>query len=458
LFTMPIGAAAVLACALAAAVDAPDAVLLGLGGVASAAMGSARPARLSLMRWLTATTSELSSTNVVMGATEALSFFVGPTVGAVAVAWGSRELALALPASMLLAAYVAVRRVPAVEPTGWGRGRRVRAGFTALVADGRLPAGLFVVQTFSRGLLNVLVVAAAIETLGTGESGVGLLQAMLGVGGLLGVVLVGTNTSARGIVFRMAGAFVLWGAPLAFIGLFPHVGVAVAALAVTGIANVAVDVNGFTVLQRALPGATASDAFAAFESILLGGVGTGALVAGILHDLVGVRTALVVAGSVLPAAVALAGPALRRLSRQLDDAERRLEAMRSVPSLATMPVAALDVISRRAVDAHFQSGEHLLTAGGRDTDVFVVLEGRAAVLRRGRRRVGTIEPGQIVGEVAALYDVARTASVVAESDLVALRLRGDDFVRAMHYSDDAHVLVRQVIAGYGRLARVRSTA
>ena len=58
------------------------------------------------------------------------------------------------------------------------------AGFGTLAADRdpHLLVGLFVAQTFVRGLLNVLIVVTALELLDLGGSGVGFLNAAFGVG------------------------------------------------------------------------------------------------------------------------------------------------------------------------------------------------------------------------------------------------------------------------------------
>ncbi len=76
----------------------------------------------------------------------------------------------------------------------------------------RLVISLFGCQAFVRGILNVLLVVTAFRLLDTGDSGVGLLNAAFGlgglVGGLAGIGLVGLRRLAR----PFAGGLVLWGA------------------------------------------------------------------------------------------------------------------------------------------------------------------------------------------------------------------------------------------------------
>jgi CRP-like cAMP-binding protein len=56
----------------------------------------------------------------------------------------------------------------------------------------------------------------------------------------------------------------------------------------------------------------------------------------------------------------------------------------------------------------------------------VVLEGTAKVLRRGRR-VASVGPGDFLGEVSLLAPGARTATVIAETDIRCLTIAGSDF-------------------------------
>src|SRR5262249_9186983 len=82
-------------------------------------------------------------------------------------------------------------------------------------------AGDFVAQTFVRGLLITLVVVSAIELLGRGDGGVGLLNAAIGLGGLIGALgaasLSGGPRLTRVFTLALAG----WGLPMMLIGLRP---------------------------------------------------------------------------------------------------------------------------------------------------------------------------------------------------------------------------------------------
>ena len=69
----------------------------------------------------------------------------------------------------------------------------------------------------------------------------------------------------------------------------------------------------------------------------------------------------------------------------------------------------------------FPAGSSVVEEGMLGATMFIVLSGEARVLR-GKRRLSTIRPGEFFGEVALLDGAPRSASVVAETPLVAIRL------------------------------------
>ena len=88
--------------------------------------------------------------------------------------------------------------------------------------------GCFVTQLLVRGLLSVLLVLVALDMFDLGDSGVGWLSAVIGAGGAAGAAMAIGLTGRRQLASLMALGLVLWGAPIAVIGLVPEVAVAVA--------------------------------------------------------------------------------------------------------------------------------------------------------------------------------------------------------------------------------------
>jgi len=69
----------------------------------------------------------------------------------------------------------------------------------------------------------------------------------------------------------------------------------------------------------------------------------------------------------------------------------------------------------------FEPGRPIVEEGQPGAAMFVILSGSARV-HRGGRTVGAIVPGDFFGELSALDSGPRTASIVAETPIEALRL------------------------------------
>jgi CRP-like cAMP-binding protein len=100
---------------------------------------------------------------------------------------------------------------------------------------------------------------------------------------------------------------------------------------------------------------------------------------------------------------------------------------RSVAALSTVPLFdgfAKRHLRRLAADAdvvEYGAGRPIVEEGQPGEAMFVLLEGRARVAR-GRRTVAALIPGDFFGELSALDGGPRTASIVAETPVLALRL------------------------------------
>src|SRR4029453_10898701 len=96
---------------------------------------------------------------------------------------------------------------------------------------------------------------------------------------------------------RLASDFalglVLWGIPIALIGIFPQPPVALILLAVVGIGNTVVDVAALTLLQRVVPDEVLTRVFGVVQSVFIGTVGLGGILGPPAVAAVGVRRALV---------------------------------------------------------------------------------------------------------------------------------------------------------------------
>lgn len=92
------------------------------------------------------------------------------------------------------------------------------------------------------------------------------------------------------------------------------------------------------------------------------------------------------------------------------------------------PRLADSLLARMSREDHV-GGAHLVHAGERSGDVFILDRGRLAVLAPqpdGRAdRIRTLRPGAVFGEIASYADLPRAADVVAETEARVYRLRAD---------------------------------
>lgn len=405
-----------------------------------------RPAQAALVPGLAKTPEELTAANVAASTIESVGIFVGPALGGVLVATSGIEATFVASAGFLLWSGALVARVeepvrPAVqqgngEEPSVGFLRETSEGFRAIVADRRLTVltGLFAAQTFVDGALGVLVVVLALETLDLGASGVGYLNSVLGVGGIVGGVAAAALVARARLGTDFGAGIVLWGVPLVLIGIWPDPLVAIFALTVVGVGNTIVDVAGDTLLQRAVPDEVLARAFAAMESVTLVAVALGSIAAPVLVDLAGDRWALIVFGSVLPVLGAFSWRSLSRMDRA--PAGPELELLRSLPLFEPLPPPTLEYLAGKLMRRRFGAGETILTQGERGDAFFVIADGTVHVspAEGAPKRLG---PGESFGEIALLREVPRTATVVATTDVEVLELPGEEFVAAVSGNADA---------------------
>ena len=433
-----IRALAVAAAAAAVFAQAPAGVVFALAGLVALVSTAFRPAQVALLPALARTPEELTSANVASTTIESVAFFAGPALGGLLLAVTSTGVVFGAQAVTFLLSAFLVSRIDAepekieAEPVDDARGilREAFAGFRAIGADSRLRliVGLFAAQTFVAGALNVLIVVMALELLDLGESGVGLLTSADGVGGLLGAAAALVLVGRRRIASSFGVGLILWGLPIALIGAWPTPAAALVLLAVVGIGNTVADVAGLTLLQRAVPEVVLARVFGVLESLVLGAIALGAVVAPILVSGLGVRGALLAVGLFLPILTALVWRPLRALDAEV--APPGLELLRSQPIFAPLPAAVLERLASTLTRVPVTAGAEVFHQGDSGRLFYLVGVGEVEVLIEGRpaTRLGV---GAGFGEIALLRDVPRTATVVATRDAELFALDRDEFIPAV---------------------------
>jgi hypothetical protein len=375
------------------------------------------------------------ATNVSASAFEGIAVLVGPALAGILLTFTGVDVVLAVSAAIALGAAFEVSRLssgPRIPAAGRGAIADLLAGARAVAdePDPRLVIFLFACQAFVRGLLNVILVVAAFRLLGAGESGVGFLNAAFGAGGLAGGVvglgLVGLRRLAR----PFAAGLLMWGAPLALVAAWPHEIWALACLAVVGAGNAILDVSGFTLIQRGIDDAVLARVFGVFEILVAIAVGVGSILGSVLVDQLGARSALVVAGCILPVLAAASYRRLGRIDASSDVPERELATLTALPLFRPLPVTTLERLAGRLHRARAAAGSAIVSEGDEGDLYYVIASGFVEVSQVGRP-VAVLGPLDYFGEIALLRDVPRTATCRAQTDVELYTLERQTFVSAV---------------------------
>lgn len=436
--------------AIRAVLVATAAVVIGAGGPAFLVFGIAllaagvgasfRAAQSGLVPQLVDDPAQLTATNAVTSNLETVAMFCGPAIGALLLAVVDVQAVFWLNALTFVwsLSLVAAVRVPVAEKAEAaadepheGFVREVTAGFAQLGRDRDLGTVslLAASQGVIWGALTVFMVVLSVQVLDAGARGVGYLNTVMGigtvVGGLVVLGLVGKGRLGRDMAYGVLG----WAVPLLAMAAFPSPVVAVAALAVIGLADPWVNLGLDTIPQRVAPERIISRVFAAVDSSLIAAMALGAAIAPLLVHLLGLRGSMAALGAVVAVIAVASLPRMHRLDARLAEPEHAA-LLRGIDVFAPLPPAAVEALARKLEPTSYAAGSTVVTTGDRAEGFFVILSGRVEVTRDGEL-LRTEGPGEYFGEIGLLRDVPRTATVTATEDTVLLGLGRSDFLAAV---------------------------
>jgi MFS family permease len=280
------------------------------------------------------------------------------------------------------------------------------------------------------GILRVLLVVTALQVLDLGPSGVGFLNSAVGIGALAGMLVMLTliGTSRLAAVFRLG--ILLWGVPLALLGIWPSVAAALVLLGILGVGNTLVDVAGLTLLQRAAPDEVRARVFGVLESVFLATIAIGAIFAPLLTAALGARGALIAAGGGLSVLVLLFWRPLSAAEAPATVPESTLALLRSIPIFAPLPPATLEQLGSRLSRVHVPAGEAIFRRGDPGDRFYVIGDGEVEIALDGGPPK-TLGRGGYFGEIALLRNVPRTATVTTRTEVELYVLERDVFIAAV---------------------------
>ncbi len=416
------------------AVTVPAAIAI--GGIAFV-----RPSYAVVAPGLVRSARELTAANLFAGYCDSGAVLIGPLVATAFLALGGPELVLVVCALFALVGVVATATMlghdrPGSAATSSESSDDERPTLREVVRSVRgrrnVPTLLLVLGTqhVLMGFIGPMFVILAVDELGMGGSGAGVLNIAFGIGALCSTVSA-TLLSGRGrlapVVAICLGATAV---SLMLIGALPTVAVALVALAAAGLSRSLLDVTARILLQRSAPPQYLANVFAFIEVLTSVGLALGTVAAQVTVATVGPRWGLVIVGA-LPAVVLLA------TSRQLWQADQSADVpvvaialLRTNAVFAPLPPAALEAVARAAVERHVDGGETLIHQGDVGDRYYAIASGSLEVRKDGEW-VSTLTRSHGVGEVALLADVPRTASVVTVEPSIVFEIDREPFLVAV---------------------------
>ena len=215
--------------ALLVATDGPELAVYALA-TATVVLGTAfRPAQAALLPSLATDPAELTAANVASSTIESVGFFAGPALAGLLLALANRETVILLDAlSFLWSAFliVGLRAEDGAKDTEREHQSflaETTQGFRTILRDSdlRLLMALFFAQTVVAGASLVFEVAVALRLVHLGQSGVGYLGAMTGIGGIIGGFGALVLAARKRISFDFGIGVLLWAAPLVVLAAWP---------------------------------------------------------------------------------------------------------------------------------------------------------------------------------------------------------------------------------------------
>jgi MFS family permease len=428
---------ATLAVALVLAVDGPVLLVYALAVAASMAFTSYRGSHSALMPSLCRSPDELTSVNVVRGALDSISVILGPLVAALLLeVWDISAVFVFAGACALISAGLIMQLNYESIPLPATRRRHVmheiHDGILAVTSNAGVTVvvGFVVLQAAIRGAFSVFVVVVAIDVLHGHPSSVGLLQGAVGVGALIGSIACTRLIGSRAMTRWLGVAVVLWGLPIAVIGLLPHYAIALLAAAVIGIGNSLVDVTAFTLIARMVPNAVLARVFGVLESVGALAVGIGFIVAPLLIGALGTKGALLTVGAVAPVVCVLWWRRLRTIDALVAVRTDDIMLLRKIAMLRPLPVPVIEQLAHGVQRTELRPGDAVFEAGDTGDSFYVVARGTVNVLH-GDQLVRAMGHGEGFGEIALLGDTTRTMTVRAVDNVELYGISRSDFLTAV---------------------------
>lgn len=119
-----------------------------------------------------------------------------------------------------------------------------------------------------------------------------------------------------------------------------------------------------------------------------------------------------------------------------------VELLKNIPLFAKIEPSKLKLLAFTSERLSYANGQVLFSQGDSGDAAYIIIGGTASVLietENGAVEIAQLSKGDVVGEIAILCDVPRTATVQAKASLITLKIAKEAFFRLV--TDFPHIAV-----------------
>lgn len=442
--------AAMAGLAILAAAGAPLAVLVVATMLATTTSVVFQPAIGALVPVLARDERDLGPATAVYASVDITALLAGPALAAIVFAIvPSLPFAFAVNAAAFAIVALILLGLPPRRPAVRARRPRPDAGVETAAGgppdeatgvraqSSRRPVVALLtfelVHSFVIGALIVLTTIIAFEVVRTGEEASAILNAALGLGGILGVVAGGILVLGRRVAPPFLGGVLLIGGGLVALGTVAHLPGLVVALVAIALGSLVASVVGGTLYQRMVDDAIRGRMVALLDWIWEVVYAAGALLVPTLVAVAGLQPVLVACAFAIVATGAAFLLVLGPWGTQPVGPDAVRAHLGRVTALSALPPARLARAERRAHVVTVPAGVTIIAQGGVADRYYAIAAGTVEVTQvppeggpaRVLRRMGVDEG---FGEIGILAGSPRTATVTAVTGCTLVALDAGDFL------------------------------
>jgi CRP-like cAMP-binding protein len=129
--------------------------------------------------------------------------------------------------------------------------------------------------------------------------------------------------------------------------------------------------------------------------------------------------------------------------------KEEVEILRQIPLFAKIEPSKIKLLAFTSERLTFQPGDLVCKQGDNGDAAYFIMDGSADVIvdtPSGPLTVATLSKNDVVGEIAILIDIPRTATIQAATELITLKITKDVFFRMVTEFPEMAVEMMRVLA------------